>query len=130
MAKLAAVEPASDRGEAARGAAAEPAAAGVEAARVVARARWLLITSGLTTLIAIAAVVTVIGYRVFHGSGSGTAASADAVITLPKGARVLSTAVAGDRIMVTLEIAGATEIRSFDLRTLKEIGRIRFATEP
>jgi len=32
--------------------------------------------------------------------------------------------------MVTLEIAGATEIRSFDLKTLKEIGRIRFATEP
>jgi hypothetical protein len=130
MANLAAVGPASDRNEAAHGAAAEPAAAGVEAARVVARARRLLIISGLTTMIAIAAVVTVIGYRVFHGSGSGGAASSDAVITLPKGARVLSTAIAGDRIMVTLEIAGATEIRSFDVKTLKEIGRIRFSTEP
>jgi len=97
---------------------------------MVARARWLLIISGLTTMIAIAAVLTVIGYRVFHGGESGAAANSDAIIALPKGARILSTAVAGDRVVVTLEIAGATEIRSFDVRTLKEIGRIRFATEP
>jgi hypothetical protein len=131
MPNLAAAEPARDRDEAAaHGAAAKPAAAGVEAARIVARARWLLIISGLTTMIAIAAVLAVIGYRVFHGRGSGTAASGDAIIVLPEGARVLSTAVAGDRVVVTLDIAGATEIRSFDVRTLKEIGRIRFATEP
>jgi hypothetical protein len=131
MAKLAAAEAAGDRDQAAaHGAAAEPAAAGVEAARMVARARWLLIISGLTTMIAIAAVLTVIGYRVFHGSESGAAANSDAIVALPRDARILSTAVAGDRIVVTLEIAGATEIRSFDVRTLKEIGRIRFATEP
>ena len=131
MAKLAAAEAAGDGDEAvARGAGAEPVAAGIEAAHMVARARWLLIISGLTTMIAIAAVLTVIGYRVFHGSESGTAANSDAIIALPKGARVLSAAVAGDRIVVTLEIAGAIEIRSFDVRTLKEIGRIRFATEP
>jgi hypothetical protein len=75
-------------------------------------------------------VLAVIGYRVFHGGESGAAANRDAIIALPRGARVLSTAVAGDRIVVTLESAGTTEIRSFDVRTLKEIGRIRFATEP
>ena len=51
-------------------------------------------------------------------------------MTLPKTARVVSTAVAGDRIVVTLDIGGATEIRTFDSKTLKEAGRIRFATEP
>ena len=49
---------------------------------------------------------------------------------LPKGARVISSTAADDRIVVTLDIAGATEIRTYDLKTLKETGRIRFATEP
>ncbi len=43
---------------------------------------------------------------------------------------MIATTVADDRIVVTLDIAGATEIRTFDLKTLKETGRIRFATEP
>ncbi len=49
---------------------------------------------------------------------------------LPKDARVIASVVADDRIAVTLDIAGLTEIRTFDLKTLKETGRIRFATEP
>jgi len=132
MANLSAAEPRRDRAEAdpAQGAAAPAADAGVEAARVVARARWLLILSGLTTMIAIAAVIAVIGYRVFHAGGSGAAASADAIVTLPKGARVVATAIAGERIVVTLDIAGASEIRVFDMKTLKQTGRITFATAP
>jgi hypothetical protein len=131
MATLAAAKPPGDRDEAdTQSAAVETAAAGVEAARMIARARWLLIISGLTTLIAIAAVLAVIGYRVFHAGGSDATASAEAIVALPKGARVLAAAVAGERITVTLEIAGATEIRTFDIRTLKETGRMRFATEP
>ena len=131
MANLAAAQPRSDRDEAERHReAAEAADAGVEAARMVARARWLLIISGFTTLIAIAAVLAVIGYRVFRAGGSGAAATAEGIVTLPKGARVVATAVAGERIVVTLDIAGATEIRIFDAKTLQETGRIRFATEP
>jgi hypothetical protein len=131
MANLAAAEPPGDRDEAdAQSAAGEAAEVGVEATRMIARARWLLIISGLTTLIAIAAVIAVIGYRVFHAGGSGATAGAEAIVALPKGARVLATAVAGERIVVTLDIAGATEIRTFDIRTLKETGRMRFATEP
>ncbi len=131
MANLAAAEPRSDRDEAERHEeAAEAADAGVEAARMVARARWLLIISGLTTLIAIAAVLAVIGYRVFRAGGSGAGATAEGIVTLPKGARVIATAVAGERITVTLDVAGATEIRIFDAKTLQETGRIRFATEP
>lgn len=103
------------------------------AAGMVTRARWLMIISGLTTLVAIAAVVGVIGYRGYRGyraGGSGVPATAEGIIVLPKGARVIASAVADDRIVVTLDIAGATEIRTFDIKTLKEIGRIRFATEP
>jgi hypothetical protein len=116
----------------------EPRAAGDQATaeadtaalRMVGRARSLMLISGLTTLIAIAAVIGAIGYRVFRSGGSGTAAPAEATAVLPKGARVVATAVADDRVVVTLDIAGATEIRAFDVKTLRETGRIRFATEP
>jgi hypothetical protein len=99
---------------------------------MVARARWLMLISALTTLVAIAAVLGVIGYRIFHAGRSAGApgAVATGIVTLPKGARVVSTATAGDRIVVTIEAAGSTEIRTFDAATLQETGRLRFATEP
>jgi hypothetical protein len=99
------------------------------AASVIAKVRWLMLISGVTTLVAIAAVLGVIGYRVFKAEGSASA-TADAVALLPKGARIVATAVAEDRIVVTLDIGGAVEVRTFDLRTLKPAGRLKFATEP
>ena len=39
------------------------------AARIVARVRWLMLISGVTTLLGIAAVIGVIGYRVFASRG-------------------------------------------------------------
>ena len=99
-----------------------------DAARAVARVRLMMVVSMATTLVAVIAVVTVIGYRLLRSEGSAPAA--DATGLLPKGARIVATAVAEDRIVVTLEIGGATEIRTFDLRTLRQTGRLRFATEP
>jgi len=34
------------------------------------------------------------------------------------------------RLVVTVEVAGSVEIHTFDLGTLRRIGRLRFATEP
>ncbi len=86
-----------------------------------------MLIAGATTLIAITAVIGVIGYRVFKAEGS---AAADVTALLPKGARVISAAVAEDRIAVTLDVGGTIEIRTFDAKTLKPTGRLRFATEP
>jgi hypothetical protein len=86
-----------------------------------------MLIAGATTLLAIAAVIGVIGYRVFKAEGS---APAEVTALLPKGARIISTAVAEDRIAVTLDVGGAIEIRTFDVKTLKPTGRLRFATEP
>jgi hypothetical protein len=97
------------------------------AARIVAKARWLMLISGATTVIAIAAVIGVIGYRVFKAEGS---APAEVTALLPKGARVIATAIAEDRIVVTVDAGGAIEIRTFDAKTLKPVGRLKFATEP
>src|SRR5262249_28452211 len=98
------------------------------AARMIARVRWLMLISGITTMVAIAAVIGVIGYRVFKSEGS--AAAVEVTALLPKGARILATAVAEDRLVVTLDVGGGTEIRTFDLKSLKPTGRLRFATEP
>jgi propanediol dehydratase large subunit len=98
------------------------------AARMIAKVRWLMLISGVTTLVAITAVIGVIGYRVFRSEGS--VAAVDVTALLPKGARIVATAIAEDRIAVTLDVGGATEIRTFDLKSLKPTGRLRFATEP
>lgn len=95
---------------------------------LVARARLMMIISALTTLIAIAAVVSVIGYRVFNSGGG--AIGADGIITLPKGARLISTVASGGRVAVLIDIGGVSELRTFDIKTLKQTGRLRFATEP
>ena len=100
------------------------------AAGLAARVRLMMLISGLTTLIAIAAVIGVIGYRIYHSGGNAGGPVAESIVTLPKSARVISTAVAGDRIVLTLDIGGTTEIRTLDAKTLKETGRVRFATEP
>jgi hypothetical protein len=94
---------------------------------LVARARLMMIISALTTLIAIAAVVSVIGYRVFNNGGP---IGVDGIITLPKGARLMSTAASAGRVAVLIDINGATELRTFDIKTLKQTGRLQFATEP
>lgn len=99
-----------------------------DAARLAAKIRWLMLVSGLTTVIAIGAVLAIIGYRVFKAEGS--AGMVDVTTPLPKGARIISTAATADRITVTLQIGDNTEIRTFDPKTLQATGRLRFVSEP
>ena len=99
-----------------------------EQAALFARVRRMMLIAGLTTALAVAAVLIAIGYRLFRTSESAPAT--DTTAMLPKGARILSTAVAGDRLVVTLESGGAIEIRTFDARTLRPVGKLRFVSEP
>ena len=99
-----------------------------EQAGLVARMRWLMLLSGLATFLGIAVVLGVIGYRVFKVEGS--TAQADVTAQLPKGAMIISTAVAEDRLVVTIDVRGTIEIRTFDVKSLKPAGRLKFATEP
>jgi hypothetical protein len=97
-------------------------------ARIVARVRWLMLISGLATVLGIAVVIGVIGYRVFRSDGS--ARNAEVTALLPKGARIVQTAIAGDRLVFVLDVGGMTEVRTFDAQTLRPAGRLTFATEP
>ena len=98
------------------------------AARIVSRVRWMMAISAFTTFAAVIAVLAVVSYRLLRSDGSASAT--DVTALLPKGARIVSTAVADDRIAVTVEANGIIEIRTFDLRSLRQTGRLRFATEP
>ncbi len=100
-----------------------------EQARIVARVRWLMLISGFATVLGIAVVVTVVGYRVFRTEGRPGAGMADATVRLPKGARVVSVGTAGERIVVTVDIGGSLEVRIFDAKTLTPEGRLRFAED-
>jgi hypothetical protein len=98
------------------------------AAQVVARARMIMLISALTTALAIAAVVVAIGYRMF--SGNTTTVVTDDTIPLPKGARLISTSASAGRLAVLIELDGVNELRTFDIKTLKQTGRLRFTREP
>ena len=100
-----------------------------EQAALFARVRRMMMIAGLTTALAVAAVLIAIGYRLFRAEGS-TVSVADVIATVPKGARIVSTGVAGDRLVITLDIGGATEIRTFDVKTLKAMGKLKFVSEP
>lgn len=106
----------------------EPAPLTPEQAALVGRVRKLMVLSGVATLLGIAVVIGVIGYRVFRSDGN--VAPAETVALLPKGAKIVSTATAGDRLLVTVDVGGNLEIRSFDAHTLRPAGRLKFAIEP
>ena len=99
-----------------------------EQAALFARVRRMMLIAGLTTALAVSAVLIAIGYRLFRTEGSAVAT--DVTATLPKGARIVATGTAGDRLVVSLEVGGTTEIRTFDARTLKAAGRLKFVSEP
>jgi hypothetical protein len=98
------------------------------AAAFMSRIRLMMGVAGATTLIAIAAVLAVIGYRFFKTEGSVPLVEVTAL--LPKGARVISVSAAEDRVVVGVEIDGTIEARTYDVKTLRPSGRLTFANEP
>jgi hypothetical protein len=101
-----------------------------EQAALFLKVRRMMLIASVTTAVAIAAVLVAIGYRLFTTEGRSSAAMSDVTAMLPKGARIVSTGLAGDKLVLVLDIGGATEIRTFDTQTLKPAGRLKFATEP
>ena len=101
-----------------------------EQAALVLRVRRMMLIAGVTTGVAIAAVLFAVGYRLYRSEPSVTTAASDVTAALPKGAKIVSTAVAGDRLVVTLDVGGMTEIRTFDAHTLRPAGQLKFVSEP
>lgn len=100
------------------------------AAALVARVKRLMIVTLGATFLALAVVLMIIGYRVFTNGGSLQPGMTESVLRLPAGARVLSANTSAGRIVVTVQSTAGTEILTFDADTLKQISRLRVATEP
>ena len=104
-----------------------------EQAMGLARIRRFMMIASVTTFVAIAIVFGVIGYKVYKSGDSApdmAAKPADVTVALPAGAKVLSTAIGDDHIMVTIEVSGVTELRTFDPDTLQPLGRLRLESKP
>jgi len=95
-----------------------------DAAATIAKVRRLMITIMAATFVVIALVLVVIGYRLFQVKESAPS-FAEVTQTLPAGAKVLSTAIGADHIVVTIDVDGVTELRIFAPDTLKPLGRLR-----
>ena len=97
-----------------------------EQALLILRVRRMMLIAGATTVLAIAALLVAIGYRLFTAEGSR--GINDVTAMLPRGARISATAVAGDQLVLTLDVGGTMEIRTFDAKTLKPTGRLNSPT--
>ena len=99
-----------------------------EQAAALARIRRFMMIASVTTFVAIAIVFGIIGYKVYNSGDTAPLPAVEA--SLPPGAKVLSTAIGDRRLVLTVEIAGTVELRSFDLETLRPIARQRLETRP
>jgi hypothetical protein len=100
-----------------------------EAARIVAKMRRLMVIASLTTFVAAATVIGVIGYRVFRSEGR-VQPWLEANVPWPSGARVVSSAMNHEQLALTIETPAGLEVRFFDLRTFKPLGRLPLGSKP
>jgi hypothetical protein len=100
-----------------------------EAARIVAKVRRLMMIASLITFIAVAAVIGIIGYRVSLKEGRVQPAP-DANAPWPVDARIVSSAMNDERLALTIETPDGLEVRYFDLKTFKPLGRLRLGAKP
>lgn len=98
-----------------------------EQEQVLTKFRRFSSMSILVMVLGVAAVLGVISYRMMR---TKPLATGEVTALLPKGAKITTTSVSGDAVVVVLDINGTTEIRTFDLRTLAPAGTLRFAAEP
>ncbi|MFZ5693603.1 MAG: hypothetical protein ACOY5F_20410 [Pseudomonadota bacterium] len=97
---------------------------------VVDRVRRMSAVSGFATMLGIAVVIAVIGFKLYRSADSAPPQQPVDVLTmLPKGSRIIAAQTAGDRLVVTVDVGGAIEVRTFDTRTLQQTGRLRFVEE-
>lgn len=98
-----------------------------EQERVLRKVRRFSTISVLIMVLGLASVFGVIAYRMLR---SKPPAPGEVTASLPRDANIVSTAVTDGLLVLTLDIGGTVEIRTFRLDTLAPAGRLRFAREP
>jgi len=109
-------------------------------ANLIARVRRLMLISMGIMVLAVGSVFGFVGYRFMKGEGAtaktadkiapASAIPTDVTLSIPRNAKVIQSAVANDRLIMTLDIDGKIEVRTFDVRTLQPAGRLNFSATP
>lgn len=94
--------------------------------RVYRRLRMLTLIGALTMGVGFLSVMSVIAYRLVKSSAQA-AGPVVRTLSIPAGAKVVSTAVDDGRIVVTTEAEGRTTIHVLDPGSLTETGRLEIA---
>ena len=99
--------------------------------RVQARLRRLMLIAALTLGLGIATVLAAVVYRITRSDNSPPATAAGPAISavLPAGARLVSSNLSGERIVLTYEHAGGTTVIVVNARTLVATGRLDLKPE-
>lgn len=99
--------------------------------RVRLKLRRLILVSGTTVLVGFLAVLFAVMYKIAPDRGKpALSASAEPVTladVLPAGARVVSTALDGNLLALTIDLSGATRIVVIDVGTGAVVRRIELA---
>ena len=109
-----------------------------DASALISKVRRLMLVSMAVTVIAVGSVFGFIGYRMIKGEGAvekradklPAQGPAEVTLSIPNGAKVIQSAVANDRLVLTLDVGGRIEVRTFDVKTLQPAARLNFATTP
>lgn len=109
-----------------------------DASALISKVRRLMLVSMAVTVIAVGSVFGFIGYRMIKGEGAvekradklPAQGPAEITLSIPNGAKVIQSAVANDRLVLTLDVGGKMEVRTFDVKTLQPAARLNFATTP
>jgi hypothetical protein len=97
--------------------------------RVIKRARRLMMVPLLVMVAGFLTVFGVIAYRLSSSSERGRTPT-EKVLNLTRGAKIVSTSVSDNRLAVTVEIGGVTEVLLYDLETMQPVGRFVIKTAP
>jgi hypothetical protein len=100
-----------------------------EQQRVIGRVRKLMLVPLLVMIVGFLTVFGVIAYRLSM-SGERGRPVVEKVLNLSRGARVISTSVDNNKLAVTIEVGGSTEVLLYDLETMQPAGRFVIRTTP
>lgn len=86
--------------------------------------------SSVSILVMVLGVASVIGVIAYRMLASKSVSPGEITATLPRDSRIVATAVSDGLLVLTLDVGGTVEVRTFHLNTLSPAGRMRFVAEP
>jgi len=96
--------------------------------------KLLVIVMGVLLVAGVAALAVAISYRLNHAATASAAASTGGVtsaISLPPGAKIVSTEVSGGRIVARIDLpGGGAELMIFDLASGARISTVDLVPQP